>query len=116
MISPYFSRNIDYIFFNKPICFINLSQRETILTKWYNYDQQKVYKPTQYTLPHTIIWAPHVNKTQHIQYMAIGLITEDMFDVVHIIHRPYIIQGNMLHFKKDLKKYTKPLRIQYNLK
>lgn len=115
-MSPYFSRNIDYIFFNKPVCFIDLSQRQHILSKWYNYDQQKIYRPSQYTLPHTIIWSPHANKTQHIQYMVIGSMTEEAFEVVHIIPRPYIIHGNMLQLKTDLVKYSLPMRIQYKLK
>jgi len=111
--SPYFSRNTDYLFFNKPLCFINLKRRQTILSKWYNYDQQKIYRPVPLDLPHTFIWSPEINKTQHVQYMVIGVIKENIFEVRYIIPRPYIIDGNMLELKSDLVKYTKPLRIRY---
>ena len=115
LASPYFSKNIDYIFFNKPVCFINIKRRQSILSKWYNYDQDKKYRPIQNNLPHTFIWSPQANKTQHIQYMAIGTITDAVFSVEYILPRPYLVDGNMVQFKKDLEKYNKPLQIKYKL-
>lgn len=116
LANPYFSQNIDYIFFNKPVCFINLKQRQSILSKWYNYDQDKKYsRPIQTNLPDTCIWCPYANKTQHIQYMAIGTITNTVFRVEYILTRPYIVYGNMVQFKKDLENYNNTLQIKYTL-
>jgi hypothetical protein len=112
-LNPYFNNNIDYLYFNKPVCFINLKRRQSILTKWYNYDHNKIYRPIKNDLPHTFIWSPNANKTQHVQYLVIGKLKDEIFEVAHIIPRPYILDGNMLQLKSDLEHYNTPLRFDY---